>query len=58
MSDNEVRVPVCRLTLGSPALPRSNLVSALAQHLVDRYGLSEVSQWHFEVWNEMWFVDP
>ncbi len=25
---------------------------ALAQHLVDRYGVAEVSQWYFEVWNE------
>ena len=23
-----------------------------AQHLVDRYGINEVSQWYFEVWNE------
>jgi xylan 1,4-beta-xylosidase len=23
-----------------------------AQHLVDRYGIDEVSQWYFEVWNE------
>lgn len=28
------------------------LVRALAEHLVDRYGLSEVRQWPFEVWNE------
>ena len=28
------------------------LVSAFAQHLVDRYGIDEVSQWYFEVWNE------
>ncbi len=29
-----------------------DLVSHFAQHLVDRYGLAEVSQWYFEVWNE------
>ncbi len=23
-----------------------------AQHLVDRYGIDEVAQWYFEVWNE------
>jgi len=23
-----------------------------AQHLIDRYGIDEVSQWYFEVWNE------
>ena len=29
-----------------------NLVAAFVQHLIDRYGLDEVSQWYFEVWNE------
>lgn len=29
-----------------------DLVSHFAQHLVDRYGIDEVSQWYFEVWNE------
>ncbi len=28
------------------------LIRAFAQHLVDRYGIDEVSQWYFEVWNE------
>jgi xylan 1,4-beta-xylosidase len=28
------------------------LVGALAQHLVDRYGIAEVADWGFEVWNE------
>ena len=28
------------------------LVAALAAHLVERYGIDEVSQWAFEVWNE------
>ena len=28
------------------------LVTAFAQHLIDRYGIEEVSQWYFEVWNE------
>ncbi|HEX7993369.1 MAG TPA: hypothetical protein VF506_05565, partial [Streptosporangiaceae bacterium] len=28
------------------------LVTALAEHLVSRYGLDEVAQWAFEVWNE------
>ena len=28
------------------------LISKFAQHLVDRYGVDEVSQWYFEVWNE------
>jgi xylan 1,4-beta-xylosidase len=28
------------------------MITAFAQHLVDRYGLDEVSQWDFEVWNE------
>ncbi len=28
------------------------LIQHFAQHLVDRYGIDEVSQWYFEVWNE------
>lgn len=28
------------------------LVQAFTQHVVDRYGLDEVRQWYFEVWNE------
>jgi xylan 1,4-beta-xylosidase len=28
------------------------LIEAFARHLVDRYGLDEVSSWYFEVWNE------
>jgi xylan 1,4-beta-xylosidase len=39
-----------------------DLVSHFAQHLVDRYGIDEVSQWYFEVWNEpnldFWAGDP
>jgi xylan 1,4-beta-xylosidase len=38
------------------------LIEAFAQHLVDRYGIDEVSQWYFEVWNEpnidFWTGDP
>ncbi len=38
------------------------LISHLAQHLVERYGIDEVSQWYFEVWNEpnidFWAGDP
>ena len=30
------------------------LVKTTAQHAVDRYGLAEVQQWSFEVWNELW----
>ena len=29
-----------------------DLMKHFAQHLVDRYGIAEVSQWYFEVWNE------
>jgi xylan 1,4-beta-xylosidase len=29
-----------------------DLVTRFTQHLVDRYGIAEVSQWYFEVWNE------
>lgn len=28
------------------------LMTAFAEHLVDRYGINEVSRWYFEVWNE------
>jgi xylan 1,4-beta-xylosidase len=28
------------------------LMTRFAQHLVDRYGIDEVSTWYFEVWNE------
>lgn len=38
------------------------LISAFAQHLVDRYGINEVAEWYFEVWNEpnidFWTGDP
>ena len=29
-----------------------DLIRHFAQHLVDRYGIDEVSEWYFEVWNE------
>lgn len=39
-----------------------DLIHALGQHLVDRYGIDEVAQWYFEVWNEpnidFWTGDP
>ena len=28
------------------------MIIAFAQHLIDRYGINEVAQWNFEVWNE------
>jgi xylan 1,4-beta-xylosidase len=38
------------------------LITAFATHLVDRYGVEEVSQWYFEVWNEpnldFWAGEP
>ena len=38
------------------------LITGFAQHLVERYGIGEVSQWYFEVWNEpnidFWVGDP
>ncbi len=38
------------------------LIRAFGQHLVDRYGIDEVAQWYFEVWNEpnidFWTGDP
>ena len=39
-----------------------DLITHLARHLVDRYGIDEVSHWYFEVWNEpnidFWTGDP
>jgi len=39
-----------------------DMIQRFAQHLVDRYGIDEVSQWYFEVWNEpnldFWAGDP
>ena len=38
------------------------LIEHLTRHLVERYGIDEVSQWYFEVWNEpnldFWGGDP
>ncbi len=38
------------------------LITQFAKHLVERYGIDEVSQWYFEVWNEpnidFWAGDP
>ena len=40
----------------------SAMISAFAKHLIDRYGIEEVSKWYFEVWNEpnldFWAGDP
>ncbi|WP_163193461.1 GH39 family glycosyl hydrolase [Clostridium thermarum] len=30
----------------------ANLVKAVVKHFIDRYGLEEVLQWPFEIWNE------
>lgn len=39
-----------------------DMITQFAKHLVDRYGIDEVSQWYFEVWNEpnidFWVGDP
>jgi len=38
------------------------LIESFTRHLVERYGLDEVAQWYFEVWNEpnidFWAGDP
>jgi xylan 1,4-beta-xylosidase len=38
------------------------MISAFAQHLIQRYGIEEVSHWYFEVWNEpnldFWAGEP
>lgn len=39
-----------------------DLIRAMGRHLVDRYGIDEVGQWYFEVWNEpnidFWAGEP
>ncbi len=39
-----------------------DLIRSFARHLVERYGIDEVAQWYFEVWNEpnidFWTGDP
>lgn len=51
----------------SPSPPKDyakwdGLISAFAAHLLQRYGIDEVSQWYFEVWNEpnidFWSGEP
>jgi xylan 1,4-beta-xylosidase len=38
------------------------LIESFTRHLVERYGIEEVAQWYFEVWNEpnldFWAGDP
>jgi xylan 1,4-beta-xylosidase len=40
----------------------ADLVAVFTKHLVDRYGIDEVAQWYFEVWNEpnldFWAGEP
>lgn len=40
----------------------NDFITHLAQHLIERYGIGEVSHWYFEVWNEpnldFWAGDP
>lgn len=37
-------------------------IGAFARHLIERYGIGEISQWYFEVWNEpnldFWTGEP
>jgi xylan 1,4-beta-xylosidase len=39
-----------------------NMITQFISHLIDRYGIDEVGQWYFEVWNEpnidFWGGDP
>ena len=39
-----------------------SMIDQFARHFVERYGIDEVSQWYFEVWNEpnldFWAGDP
>ena len=54
-------LPNAWVRTGIPWMPRRwgdwhQLVAAAVAHAVARYGLGEVRQWHFEVWNEQWGV--
>jgi xylan 1,4-beta-xylosidase len=39
-----------------------DLIAVFSKHLIDRYGVNEVAQWYFEVWNEpnldFWAGEP
>ena len=42
-----------RVTYDESKMPKwSALIKAFCQHVIDRYGIDEVRQWYFEVWNE------
>jgi xylan 1,4-beta-xylosidase len=40
----------------------NDLIAHFARHMIERYGIEEVSQWYFEVWNEpnldFWAGEP
>jgi xylan 1,4-beta-xylosidase len=65
LAAKEIQHPFWYHPVISPPQDRTkweDLVSHFAQHLVDRYGIAEVSQWYFEVWNEpnidFWAGEP
>lgn len=42
-----------RVTYDESKMPKwSALIKAFCQHVIERYGIEEVRQWYFEVWNE------
>ncbi len=42
-----------RVTYDESKMPKwSALIKAFCQHVIERYGIDEVRQWYFEVWNE------
>ena len=42
-----------RVTADRSRYPKwHRLVKAFCEHLIERYGIGEISQWYFEVWNE------
>src|SRR4051812_15743400 len=34
-----------------------NFIAAIVQHCVDKYGMADVSQWYWEIWNEPDYPD-
>ena len=51
-------MPVALAASGNNKNPPSNyttykqFIQAVVQHCVDKYGMADVSQWYWEVWNE------
>ncbi len=52
IGDRTVFTTKSRISPPKDSAAWAKLVTESVQHAVDRYGLAEVKQWYFEVWNE------